>query len=165
MQFDNDTPQGSTLSSCFFNYAMNVFLKLRQPAGVKIITYADDIVLYCDYHSDPVNQLQTALNQMAHAADNAGFLFAPAKTKAMCFFEKDSATQLNINNQHIEWQPQYNYLGVIIDKHLLFNKHGEYIASRTSYALNALKVLATLSGLNCSLLRRVFNATVRAIID
>ena len=120
MQFDNGTPQGSTLSPCFFNYAMNVFLKLRQPAGVKIITYADDIVLYCDYHSDPVKQLQTALNQMAHAADNAGFLFAPAKTKAMCFFEKDPATQLNINNQHIEWQPQYNYLGVIIDKQLLF---------------------------------------------
>ena len=61
MQFDNGTPQGSTLSPCFFNYAMNVFLKLRQPAGVKIITYADDIVLYCDYHSDPVKQLQTAI--------------------------------------------------------------------------------------------------------
>ena len=145
--------------------AMNVFLKLRQPVGVNIITYADDIVLYCDYHSDPVKQLQTALNQMAHAADNAGFLFAPAKSKAMCFFKKDPATQLNINNQHIEWQPQYNYLGVIIDKQLLFNKHVEYIASRTSYVSNALKVLGTLSGLNCSLVRRVFNATVRAIID
>ena len=65
---------------------MNVFLKLRQPAGVKIITYADDIVLYCDYHSDPVKQLQTVLNQMAHAADNAGFLFAPAHNKSHVFF-------------------------------------------------------------------------------
>ena len=102
---------------------MNVFLKLRQPSGVKIITYADDIVLYCDSHSDPVKQLQTALNQMAHSADNAGFLFAPAKTKAMCFFREDLAAQLKINNQYIEWQSQYNYLGVIIDKQLLFNKH------------------------------------------
>ena len=104
---------------------------------------------------------------MAHSADNAGFLFAPAKTKAMCFFREDPAVQLKINNQHIEWQSQYNYLRFIIDKQLLFKKHVEYniIASRTSYASKALKVLGTLSGLNCSLLRRVFNATVRAIID
>ena len=148
MQFENGTPQGSTLSPCFFNYAMKVFLKLRQPARVKISTYADDIVLYCDNHSDPVRQLQTTLNQMAHSADNAGLLFTPAKTKAMCFFKEDPPAQLKINNQHIEWQSQYNYLGVIIDKQLLFNKHVEYIASRTSYASNALKVLGTLSGLN-----------------
>ena len=47
------------------------------------------------------------------AADNAGFLFALAKTKALRFFEKNPASRLKINNQHIEWQPQYNYIVIV----------------------------------------------------
>ena len=88
MNFENGTPQGSTLSPCFFNYAMNTFLKLKFPAGVKVITYADDIVLYCHNYQKPMEQLQAALDMMSDAARNSGFLFAPAKSKAMCFFRK-----------------------------------------------------------------------------
>ena len=147
-EFENGTPQGSCLSPCFFNYAMNVFLKLKLPPGVKMLTYADDIVLYCDTHSNPMKQLQTALDLLTHTATDAGFMFAPAKTKAMCFFAGNPETQLKINNQQIEWTDDHNYLG-----------------DRTQSALNALKVLGSLSGLSCSLLRRVFMATVRPIID
>ena len=164
-EFENGTPQGSCLSPCFFNYAMNVFLKLKLPPGVKMLTYADDIVLYCDTHSNPMKQLQTALDLLTHTATDAGFMFAPAKTKAMCFFAGNPETQLKINNQQIEWTDDHNYLGVIIDKQLRFHKHVEHIADRTQSASNALKVLGSLSGLSCSLLRRVFMATVRAIID
>ena len=82
--FENGTPQGSTLSPCFFNYAMNVFLKLQLPPGVKMLTYADDIVLYCDTHSNPIKQLQTALDLLTQAATDAGFMFAPAKTIFIC---------------------------------------------------------------------------------
>ena len=58
MNFENGTPQGSTLSPCFFSYAMNTFLKLKFPAGVKVITYANDIVLYCHNYQKPMKQLQ-----------------------------------------------------------------------------------------------------------
>ena len=86
MEFENGTPQGSTLSPMFFNYAMNKFLKLQLPQRVKIITYTDDIVLYCDTHHNPQRQLQEALDMMATTANRSGFLFAPAKTKGMWFF-------------------------------------------------------------------------------
>ena len=164
-EFENGTPQRSCLSPCLFNYAMNVFLKLKLPPGVKMLIYADDIVLYCDTHSNPMKQLQTALDLLTHTATDAGFMFAPAKTKAMCFFAGNPETQLKINNQQIEWTDDHNYLGVIIDKQLRFHKHVEHIADRTQSASNALKVLGSLSGLSCSLLRRVFMATVRPIID
>ena len=130
-----------------------------------MLTYADDIVLYCDTHSNPMKQLQTALDLLTHTATDAGFMFAPAKTKAMCFFAGNPKTQLKINNQQIEWTDDHNYLGVIIDKQLRFHKHVEHIADRTQSASNALKVLGSLSGLSCSQLRRVFMATVRPIID
>ena len=92
MEFDNGTPQGSTLSPLFFNYAMNTFLKLKQPQGVKIIAYADDIVLYFDTHSNPVSQLQKSLDLMTAAAARAGFLFAPEKTQAICFWGRRCRT-------------------------------------------------------------------------
>ena len=51
------------------------------------------------------------------------------------------------------------------NKQLRFHKHVEHIADRTQSASNALKVLGSLSGLSYSLLRRVFMAKVRPIID
>ena len=60
MNFENGTSQGSTLSPCFFNFAMNTFLKFKFPAGVKVITYADDIVLYCHNYQKLMKQLQSA---------------------------------------------------------------------------------------------------------
>ena len=163
--FENGTPQGSTLSSCFFNYAMNVFLKLQLHPGVKMLTYVDDIVLHCDTHSNPMKQLQTALDLLTHAATDAGFMFAPAKTKPMCFFVVNPETRLKINNQQIELTDVCNYLRVIIDKQLRFHKHVEHIADRTQSSSHTLKVLGSLSGLSCSLLRQIFMATVRPTIE
>ena len=165
MEFENGTPQGSTLSPMFFNYAMNKFLKLQLPQRVKIITYADDIVLYCDTHHNPQRQLQEALDMMSTTANKSGFLFAPAKTKSMWFFGVTPSSKLHLDNADIEWVKKHNYLGVIIDCKLRFHKHAEYIAARASSAANALKVVAQLSGVNCSVLRRLFNATVKPILD
>ena len=165
MNFENGTPQGSTLSPCFFNYAMNTFLKLKFPAGVKVITYADDIVLYCHNYQKPMEQLQAALDMMSDAARNSGFLFAPAKSKAMWFFGKNPNNNLQVGNLPVDWVSDFHYLGVVIDKHLRFHRHAQYIVDRTNAAANALKVLSSLSGVNCLVLRRNFNATVRAILD
>ena len=162
MEFENGTPQGSTLSPCFFNYAMNTFLTLNQPQRVKIIAYADDIVLYCDSHTNPVSQLQKSLDLMTAAAARAGFLFAPAKTQAMWFLgKKMTDTKLHLDATDIEWVKQFNYLGVVIDCKLRFHTHAEYITARVSKAANALKILGQLSGLNCFTLRRIFKSCHR----
>ena len=82
------------------------------------------------------------------------------KQKA-CGFLELSPTR----HAYIEWVKKHNYLGVIIDCKLRFHKHAEYIAARASSATNALKVVAQLSGVNCSVLRKIFNATVKPILD
>ena len=66
--FENGTPQGSSLSLTLFNYAMNIFIRLEFPEGVRILTYADDIVIYCVDRKNILMQLQTALNTMVTAA-------------------------------------------------------------------------------------------------
>ena len=103
---------------------------------------------------------------MTAAAARAGFLFAPEKTQAMWFWGKKMPdTKLHLDATDIEWVKQFNYLGVVIDCKLRFHKHAEYITARVSKAANALKIPGQLSGLNCFTLRRIFNATVRAVID
>ena len=165
IEFENGTPQESTLSPCFFNYAMNTFLKLKFPQGIKVITYADDIVLYYQNHRNPMRPLQAALDIVTDAASEAGFLFAHVKSKAMWFFGLNPDTNLHFNNLPVEWEDHFNYLGVVIDKHLRLHWHAEYIEARTNSSANALRELASLSGVNCHILRRIFNATVRATLD
>ena len=54
---------------------------------------------------------------------------------------------------------------MVIDKGLRFHKHAQYLVDRATNAVNAIEVLASLSGVNLSILRRIFNATVRPILD
>ena len=44
--FENRTPQGSTLSPTLFNYLVDQLHDLQLPRGVKLLGYADDFVLY-----------------------------------------------------------------------------------------------------------------------
>ena len=166
MEFENGTPQGSGLSPTFFNYAMNPFMNLKLPNGVKIITYADDIVIYCDNSNKQFKQIQLALTAMEKTAASSGFHFAPEKTKAMWFSSRiNPDPQLILNDLPIQWVNSFTYLGVVIDKGLRFHKHAQYLVDRVTNAVNAIRVLASLSGVNLSILRRIFNATVRPILD
>ena len=52
-----------------------------------------------------------------------------------------------------------------MDCKLCFYKHAEYIAAIAILAANASKVVAQLSEFNCSVLKRIFNATVKPMLD
>ena len=72
-----------------------------------------------------------------------------------------------LNDLPIQWVNSFTYLGVVIDKGLRFHKHAQYllVVDRATNAVNAIRILASLSGVNLSILRRIFNAIVRPILD
>ena len=154
-----------------------------------------------------MRQLQAALDIVTDAATEAGFLFAPVKSKAMWFLGLKPDANLHLDNLSVEWEDHFNYLGVVIDKHFRFHWHVrspwitttatsqvhkvsveidtgadcnvmpkylftkifgskqsessiEYIEAMTNSSAKALKVLASISGVNCHILRRIFYATV-----
>ena len=146
--FDNGTPQESSLSPTIFNYAMNVFLRLQLPEGVRIMLYADDLVIYCVHRKNIIPRLQDALNQLSTTAAESGFFFAPEKTHATWFFGPQPATKLRICNKDIEWADNNTYLGVVIDKNLTMKPHVDHVINKASRFINALKVMSTLSGVN-----------------
>ena len=130
------------------NYAMNVFLRLQLPEGVRIMLYADDLVIYCVHRKNIIPRLQDALNQLSTTAAESGFFFAPEKTHATWFFGPQPATKLRICNKDIEWADNNTYLGVVIDKNLTMKPHVDHVINKASRFINALKVMSTLSGVN-----------------
>ena len=91
--FENGTPQGSSLSPTLFNYAMNIFLRIQLPEGVRILSYADDLVIYCVDRQNILQRLQSAIDMMVTTASTHGFRFAPEKTIATWFFRPNPRHQ------------------------------------------------------------------------
>ena len=163
--FDNGTPQGSSLSPTLFNYAMNIFLRLQLPEGVRILAYADDLVLYCVDRQNIIQRLQSALDIMTTEASNHGFRFAPEKTIATWFFHANPDIKLKLYNQDISWADRAKYLGVSIDKQLNMHSQVNHTLNNVSRALNTIKVMSSLSGVNSKILLRTYNGCMRACLD
>ena len=163
--FENGTPQGSSLSPTIFNYAMDIFLRLQLPEGVRILAYADDLVVYCIDRQNILTRLQSALDIMSTAASTHGFRFAPEKTMATWFYHANPDTQLRLYNQHINWIDHVKYLGVNIDKQLNMHSHVTQTINSVSRSLNTLKVMSSLSGVNSNILLKTFNGCTRACLD
>ena len=131
-----------------------------------ILTYADDIFLYCDNSLRQFKQIRSALTAMKKTAVSSGFHFASQKTKAMWFSSRvNPEPQLMHNDLPIQWVNSFTYLGVVIDKGLRSHKHAQYLIYRVTIAVNVIRVLASLSGVNLNILRRFFNGTVRPILE
>ena len=163
--FENGTPQGSSLSPTLFNYAMNIFLRLQLPEGVRILAYADDLVIYCVDRQNILIRLQSALNILSTAASSNGFRFAPEKTMATWFYQANPDTKLQLYNHDINWADRVKYLGVSIDKQLNMHSQVSQTINSVSRALNTIKVMSSLSGVNSKILLRTFNGCTRACLD
>ena len=163
--FENGTPQGSSLSPTLFNYAMNIFLRLQLPEGVRILAYADDLVIYCVDRQNIILRLQSALNILSTAASSNGFRFAPEKTMATWFYHANPDTKLQLYNQDINWADRVKYLGVNIDKQLNMHSQVSQTLNSVSRAINTIKIMSSLSGVNSKILLRTFNGCTRACLD
>ena len=84
----------------------------------------------------------------------------------MSFQKGTPESQLHLCNQAIEWVNEYKYLGVIVDKNLTFSSHIKYTAKRVRSRLNAMRAITGLpGGANSQVLRKIYQATVRPILD
>jgi ribonuclease HI len=130
----------------------------------RMFAYADDLVIVSSKYSH--RSCQKALDSLNVISDNLGLKFSVTKTKAMSFQKGIPDHQLRLCNQAIEWVSEFKYLGVIIDKNLNFSSHIKYTAKRVRSRLNAMRAITGLpGGANSQVLRKVYQATIRPILD
>ena len=121
-------PQGSSLSPILFAiYTGKLWPEVNDK--VRLLQFADDIVLYTTSSYDQIHShqssLQYALNKAITWLSNKGLYLNTSKTKRLIFSRRNTthSTQLNINGTPIETTTSIKFLGMIFDNKLTWNKH------------------------------------------
>ena len=87
--FENSTPQGSTLSPTLFNYLVDQLHDVQLPRGVKLLGYVDDFVLYQPTNNRHVqHDIATSLDPIESKLNDIGLKISANKTKVAYFGTK-----------------------------------------------------------------------------
>ena len=104
---------------------------LRYPDGVKIVSYADDIVIMSN---EPERNalIQQALTTLDQRCRVLGLQISVDKTKFVRYTPgqfNNEEPQFTLQGTDIERVPSYKYLGVTFDEKLNWKEHGEKTAA------------------------------------
>lgn len=160
--------QGDPLSPLLFNIVTHKVC--TGYANVDVLQYADDFVFYTQNRDVDLNEayLQRALNSAVRKLGELGLEVSPTKTQC-CSFRRGRAIDrvtLCIDNYNVAAVSNIKYLGIWLDKSLLWSKHINETREKTMKMIGLLKVLAGASwGLHPKHLRRLYIALIRSRID
>ena len=168
----NGIPQGSVISCTIFKLAINSIVE-GLPRDVRNSLFMDDFCLYIS--AKKLRQAERILNLVLKKLDRwtkkTGFKFSLDKTKAIIFFRdkrwlKEHVVELKLGAHIIPIVAKQKFLGIMLDKHLNFKAHTEYIKGKCRKALNLVKKLAHTSwGADRKTLKLIYKATTLAIVD
>lgn len=179
---ENGIPQGATLSVTLFLIAMNSIFdeiddatrwKHRQNRieGVKILVYADDIVIIAigQVKKRLREKLQKIVDVVVKWADNIGFRIAPQKSKVIHICDlkrhKRSLCKIKIYDEEVPHVQSAKILGVRIDSKMCFKKHIIELAKDIKLRCNLIRAIGgRYRGANRRTLLRIFNSLITSKI-
>lgn len=126
-QIKAGVPQGSLLSPILFNLFT---ADIPVPESNNIASYADDVMIYTTSRSPRLirSRLNNALKIIVEWYEKWKIKINCKKTQAILFTRKriiPDTGPIFINNTAIEWSEVVKYLGVFLDRKLLFKTHIE----------------------------------------
>lgn len=128
-------PQGGKASPTLWNIALNDLLNsIDKMLNVKAFAYADDIALVINAdNQNELNQiLKNVFSQIENWCEDAELKVNPDKTSFMNISKSKKKLKIRLNNKRIKLCEEIKYLGVIIDRKLLWNRHLRHLESKTS---------------------------------
>lgn len=179
---ENGIPQGATLSVTLFLIAMNsVFEEVNEATrskhnqnrieGVRILVYADDIVIIVtgQVKKKLRVKLQKIVDLVVKWASNIGFTIAPQKSKIIHICDlkrhKRSLFKIKIYDEEVPHVQSAKILGVKIDSKMSFQKHIIELAKDIKLRCNLIRAIGgRYRGANRRTLLRVFNSLVTSKI-
>lgn len=160
--------QGDPMSPLLFNIVTHTICKNIK--DVVVAQYADDFVLYVKNKNmnTSVDNLQDSIKIIVTLLNNLGLEVSPNKTKVCVFSRKRRVDDFTImaGNVSLQLVPHVKYLGMWLDKGLLFSKHVNELCEKVTKQLNLLKILVGPSwGVHPLHLRKLYIALIRSKMD
>ena len=170
---ENGLVQGGVISPVLFNIAINdIFANV--PEHISKALCADDCSMWVQGRHIRVliEDMQYALDEVSRWTDNWGFIFTPPKCNAVIFRrymksrELLNIPELKIYDQPLEYLEHVKFLGVILDTRLNYNRHIQYVKSKSLKRISLLKCLAGRGcGADRTVLLRIYKSMIRPILD
>lgn len=162
-------PQGSVISPTLFNIMINDLFK-NLPSDISHSLYADDGALWITHNSLDValQTMQEGMNSVQTWSQKWGLEISNAKTKAMIFTlkRKNNPTALIINNNKIEFVPNFKFLGLTFDSKLTWNVQINSLHAHCQRDLRLLSIVAAQKwGADYTTLRCLYIALIRSKLD
>lgn len=160
-------PQGSVLGPTLWNAMYDGVLKLDLPRGVKIVGFADDVVLTVIGESRKEVEVlaMEAINTVEDWMRQKKLAIAHHKTELVVISNRKAVQQakITVGEQDIDSQRVVKHLGVMIDDRLNFNSHVDYACGKAARAITALtRIMPNNSAISSS--KRRLLATVSTSI-
>jgi len=143
-------PQGSCCGRVFWNIQFNAILNLDYEKQIKMVAYADDVMLAVKAESirEAENLTNIEMGKIIKWAKNNKINFNENKSKAMLITRRKRKENKKIavymNNKRLEQVQTFRYLGIIIDSKINFKEHILYISQKCTKLIHALSKSAKL---------------------
>ncbi|KAH1021888.1 hypothetical protein HUJ04_011372 [Dendroctonus ponderosae] len=163
-------PQGSPISTMLFNvYIRDIFFIL--PPGVKIIGYADDLVVYIKGRNalEMTEIMSNALNTICNWLSEHNLKLSTTKCEPILFTKNPRSTNLPtivINGTNLNFKNEVKYLGIILQKNLKWNKYIDLLIAKTQKGINIMKIFSRVWwGADPKSLLMVYNGLIKSHLD
>lgn len=166
------TMQGATLSPLLYNLYTSEILKYINVPGVKILQFADDLLLYSinqniDIAKANINKALSQLYSYYHS--KLKLEISPEKSSVLIISKNvnsHSKVKITYNNVEIPVAKQHKFLGIIIDDKLKFDQHIKHISSKALNSINLLRHLAgSFWGSDPKVMSMLYKSIVRSHFD
>jgi len=161
-------PQGSVVGPLLWNIAYDRVLRLQLPTGTKILGFADDTMILVS--GVTISELEQKANETLDAVSEEirkiGLSLAVNKTEAVLFTNKYkfATPAIMLDGHPLELKQQIKYLGMLVDRRLMFKEHIAEAAAKAGRTANQLARLMPNVGGPKQLRRRLYVAVTQSIL-
>ncbi len=160
------SPQGGVLSPLVWNLILDSLLRTFQKDSIRVLGYADDILLYITGKSPTTmaEMMERSLRKVLDWGGANGLTFNPAKTSMVLFTRGRRVPEVHVRlgDTPLKLKDSFRYLGVEIQKNLLWTKHVKERANKCKFLLGKCRNLISRSwGLNPMRMEWVYKAIIR----
>lgn len=161
-------PQGSILGPTLWNAMYDDVLRLRLPRGVKIVGFADDVVLAVIGESrEEVEVLATeAIDAVEDWMRGKKLSLAHHKTELVIISNRKTVqhSTIMVGDCTIDSKREVRHLGVMLDDRLNFNSHVDYVCKKATLVISALSRIMPNNSAISSSKRRLLASVSSSII-